>query len=110
MSRVILVVDDEPLVLDVTVTMLEDLGHEVIAASSAKEALFKLAAEQRIDVLITDISMPGMDGIALARAATPMRDDLKVIIISGNADITYGFHAVRKPFNLEDLRRTMATI
>jgi CheY-like chemotaxis protein len=110
MSRVILVVDDEPLVLDVTVTMLEELGHEVVAASSAEEALFKLAAEQRIDILITDVSMPGMDGISLARAATRMRDDLQVIIVSAHADISHGFHALRKPFDTEDLRRTIAMI
>lgn len=110
MSRIILVVDDEPLVLDFTVTTLEDLGHEVIAASSAQEALLKLAAEQRIDILITDISMPGMDGIALARAATRMRDDLKVIIVSANAGISHGFHAIRKPFTSEDLGKTIATI
>jgi hypothetical protein len=57
-ARVVLVVDDEPLVLHVTVGMLEDLGCEVIAATNGLEALEKLSAEPRVEVLITDINMP----------------------------------------------------
>jgi DNA-binding NtrC family response regulator len=109
-SRVVLVVDDDVLLLVGTATMLQDLGHEVITASNADDALHKLAAEQRIEVLITDVSMPGMDGIALARAATKMRDDLKVIIISAHIDASHGFPMIRKPFQFEDVRQTMAMV
>jgi CheY-like chemotaxis protein len=90
--------------------MLEDLGYEVITASDAEDALHRLAAEQRIEVLITDVAMPGMDGIALARAATRMRDDLKVIIISAHVDASHGFPMIRKPFRFEDIRQTMAMV
>jgi two-component system, cell cycle response regulator CpdR len=110
MSRVVLVVDDEALVLDVTAMMLQDLGYEVITASNAEDALHRLAAEQRIGVLVTDVAMPGMDGIALARAATRMRDDLRVIVVSAHVNMGHGFPVVRKPFQLEDLRQTMAMI
>ena len=83
MSRVVLVVDDEPLILDVTACMLEDLGCEVITAASGNEALEKLFADQRIDILITDINMPSMNGYELAQKAKRMRERLKVILLSG---------------------------
>ena len=70
MSRIVLVVDDSHLVLDIAATMLENLGCEVVTASNAKEALAKLSTDPRIEVLISDIDMPGMDGRELAEAAT----------------------------------------
>jgi two-component system, cell cycle response regulator CpdR len=107
--RIVLVVDDEPLVLDVTASMLEDLGCEVITAAGGQDALQKLHANRRIEVLITDINMPGMNGYALANAALQIRRGLKVIVLSGRQDHGGGFPLVRKPFLREDLRRTMAT-
>lgn len=75
MAQVVLVVDDEPLVLDHSVALLEDLGWEVIPARHAAEALTKLAADKRITTLITDVQMPGMGGYELAdHAAVRVRD------------------------------------
>ncbi len=108
MSRVVLVVDDEPLVLDVTATMLEDLGCEVLTAGNADEALDKLFNDQRIEVLITDVNMPGMNGFDLAKAAVRGRERLKVIMLSGRDQDGCGFPLVRKPFMAQDLKRTMA--
>jgi two-component system cell cycle response regulator CpdR len=107
LSRVVLVVDDEPLVLDVTATMLEDLGCEVVTAGDAEEALGKLSSDRRIEILITDINMPGMDGYELAETAVQMRKQLKVIVLSGRQRDGHGFPLIRKPFLQEDLRRTM---
>jgi CheY-like chemotaxis protein len=107
-SRIILVVDDEPLVRETTVSMLEDLGCEVLGAANATEALTKLSADRRIEVLITDINMPGMNGYALAEAAMLMRERLKVIVLSGQEGDGHGFPLIRKPFLSQDLRRTMA--
>jgi two-component system, cell cycle response regulator CpdR len=107
MPRVVLVVDDEPLVLQVTAAMLEDLGCEVITAHNAEEALKKLITDDRIEILMTDINMPGMDGCDLAKSAVQMRDDLKVVVLSGRSEC-HGFPLVRKPFSREDLVRTMA--
>ena len=73
MPRLVLVVDDEPLVLDVTAAMLEDLGCEVITAASGNDALHKLSMNGRIEILITDINMPGMHGYELAEKAKRMR-------------------------------------
>ena len=63
MSRVVLVVDDESLVREVTATMLENPGCEVITAARGNDALEKLSGDSRIEILITDINMPDMDGI-----------------------------------------------
>jgi two-component system, cell cycle response regulator CpdR len=107
LARVVLVVDDEPLVLEVTESMLKDLGCEVVTAPGANEALEKLSTDQRIEVLITDINMPGMDGHELARAAVRMRKRLKVIVLSGREAEGCGFPLLRKPFLLQDLVETM---
>ena len=107
-SRVVLVVDDEAMVLDVTASMLEDLGCEVVTARGGNDALRKLSTDARIEVLITDINMPGMDGYELAEKATRMREELKVIVLSGHANDARGFPLIRKPFLESDLKRTMA--
>jgi two-component system, cell cycle response regulator CpdR len=87
--------------------MLEDLGCEVVTASDAAEALERLSTNPRMEILITDVNMPGMDGYALAKRATQMRD-LKVIMLSGREHDGRGFPLVRKPFLRDDLKRTMA--
>ena len=83
MSRVVLLVDDDSLVLDVAASMLEDIGCEVVTAAGGAEALEKLSIDERIEILITDVNMPGIDGYALAKYATQTRESLKVIILSG---------------------------
>ena len=62
MARTVLVVDDDPLVLDVTAEMLQDLGCNVVTAASGAEALAKLADHRHIAILITDVNMPEMNG------------------------------------------------
>jgi CheY-like chemotaxis protein len=107
MARTVLVVDDEPLVLEVIATMLEDLGCRVVTATTAVEALSKLSADQQISILITDVNMPGMSGYELAEAASRKRSGLQVIVLSGRETDGHGFPILRKPFAQEDLSRTM---
>jgi two-component system cell cycle response regulator CpdR len=107
-SRIVLVVDDEPLVLEVTALMLADIGCEVVTAANGGDALEKLSSDERIDILITDINMPGMDGYELAERATRMRERLKVIVLSGRGQKPTAFPFIRKPFLESDLKRTMA--
>jgi two-component system cell cycle response regulator CpdR len=107
MSRTVLVVDDEPPVLDVTAAMLEDLGCEVVTAADAFETLAKLAANQAIEILITDINMPGMNGYELAQRARQAREGLQVIVLSGRESDGRGFPIIRKPFLRQDLLRAM---
>jgi two-component system, cell cycle response regulator CpdR len=107
LARAVLIVDDEPLILEVTAEMLEDLGCDVVTAASAAEALAKLVADQRIEILITDINMPGMSGYELAEKAKQTREGLQVIVLSGQETDGRGFPIIRKPFLQEDLLRTM---
>jgi two-component system, cell cycle response regulator CpdR len=108
MARVVLVVDDEPLILDLTSSMLEDLGCEVVTADCGTHALETLATNGRIEVLITDIQMPGMDGYELAAKAKCERPALQIIVCSGRADPKNGLPLIRKPFTQQDLADMMS--
>jgi two-component system cell cycle response regulator CpdR len=108
LSRVVLVVDDEPLVREMTASILEELGCEVITAASGTDALEKLSNNHRIEILFTDINMPGMDGHELAEKAMLMRERLKVIALSGREKAAGGLPLVRKPFSAHDLKVAMA--
>jgi two-component system, cell cycle response regulator CpdR len=107
MGRVALVVDDDPAVLEVIAYMLADLGCEVMCAHNGTDALGTLAADQRIEILISDINMPGLAGYELAEKATRVRRDLNVILLSGREADSHGFPILRKPFVEDDLRRVM---
>jgi two-component system, cell cycle response regulator CpdR len=84
MTHTVLLVDDDPAVLDVIASMLEEIGCKVIRANRGAEA-FLLQHHDRISVLITDINMPSMDGHELAERATRLRPALKVLQLSGRA-------------------------
>jgi CheY-like chemotaxis protein len=81
-KQTILVVDDEDDVRDLVVDILQDEGYHVLAARSGSEAL-ALLAESAVDLLFTDLVMPGVDGLTLARSARGVRPDLKVLFTSG---------------------------
>ena len=76
-------VDDEPLIASSTTEMLADLGHAAIEANSGNEALDILEQDQDIDLLITDYSMPRMNGLQLARAARVFRPHLPILLATG---------------------------
>lgn len=107
MSRVVLVVDDDRSVLEVIAGMLEELGCEVISAQSGPEAIATLGSDSRIEILITDINMPEMDGHELAQCAKRLHPDLKILQLSGRERRRDGYPMIRKPFSLEDLAATM---
>lgn len=108
MGRKILVVDDEPSVLDVVATMLEDLGCDVETSNTPQAALKRLGSAPDIDILVTDVNMPGFDGRNLASRAKQMQPDLQVLLLSGRDHDGYGFPIIRKPFLESDLRRVMS--
>ena len=89
-SARILVVDDDPLIADSTVDMLEDLGHTVVQANSAKQALEMLDNGKGFDLLMTDQAMPGMTGIELVGIVRRKQPDLPVLLATGYADLPTG--------------------
>lgn len=78
----VLAVDDDPLLLELLVVYLEDLGYGVIAESSPIHGL-KRINDAKIDVLVTDIHMPELNGLELARRARETQPDLPIVFISG---------------------------
>ncbi|WP_193752994.1 PAS domain-containing protein [Sphingomonas endophytica] len=82
-----LVVDDEPAVRASTADMMIDLGFEVVEAASAEDALSAVGHALSPDVLVTDHLMPGMNGTDLARELRRRRPALRVLIVSGYADV-----------------------
>jgi PAS domain S-box-containing protein len=109
-----LAVDDDALVLLNTVMMLEELGHRVIEATSARDALDVLRSGAKIDVLITDQAMPQMTGLQLAAEAKALRPDLPIILATGYADVpsddALDIHILNKPFGLRDLAASLASL
>ena len=85
----ILVVDDDQMIRDVTLRRLASLGYRAIAAASGAEALEALASGADVDLLLTDIRMPGeLHGPALAKEARRLRPRIKVLFVTGAPDDT----------------------
>lgn len=84
-AKTILVVDDDPLVLDYACNVLEDCGYQVLTAADGAAALTLLRDNAAIDLLFTDVVMPGLDGIEVARRACEESPGLKVLFTSGYA-------------------------
>jgi PAS domain S-box-containing protein len=103
----ILVVDDDALIAMSTVDMLEDLGHEVIEANSGDRALEILRQDRAIDLLVTDYSMPRMNGAQLAAAARQIRPELPVLLATGYAELPMGsgngLPKIGKPYQQDQL-------
>ena len=110
-GRVVLVVEDDPQVRMLIVEVLRDLRFRAIEASDPERALTVLKRQQHIDLLISDVGLPGMNGRQLAEIARRGRPDLKVLFMTGYAAeaavrsefLEAGMDMLTKPFNLEDL-------
>lgn len=108
-EETILLVEDDPGVLDLGRTMLETLGYRVLTAGSPSLALELLAQTGTIDLLLTDVIMPEMNGAQLAKQLRELRPELRVLFMSGyTADIIaqHGvlhedLHFLQKPFDLQ---------
>ena len=109
MSQV-LVAEDEAMLRTIAVEMLEDAGFAVFQAGDGEEALALLKVNPGIEVLVSDIKMPRMDGYALVEAGLAVRPDLKVLLMTGYAQDpppqvlkAREIQILHKPFNLEKL-------
>lgn len=112
MARILLAEDDAA-ARDLVQRALGLEGHEVVVTQDGLEALEKVqAAPARIDLLITDVQMPGLDGIALVEKALAVNPKLRVVMMSGFADeLGRAGHLkstisriITKPFTLEQIR------
>jgi PAS domain S-box-containing protein len=109
-GETVLVVEDEPVVRGVIVEMLQDQGYRVLEAFDGPSGL-KILREQRIDLLVTDVGLPGMNGRQLADQARESRPDLKILFITGYAEnvaiakgfLQPGMEMITKPFDLDKL-------
>jgi EAL domain-containing protein (putative c-di-GMP-specific phosphodiesterase class I) len=106
----ILLVDDEVTLLRATSRLLGQAGYDVVTASNGREALEKLG-QGAFDVIVSDISMPELDGIQLLRAVRADDADVPVILVTGAPDVATAMQAVAlgalqyvtKPFEIKDL-------
>lgn len=106
-QQTILLVDDEAAILALLSDVLEDAGYNVLTASNGRAAL-ALAYQQRLDLVVTDLMMPHMDGMALCAALRADAETAQIPVlgmsagvVSAPSDLFNGF--VAKPFNLEDV-------
>ncbi|MCK9751682.1 response regulator [Pseudomonas syringae pv. syringae] len=111
-DETILVVDDEPAVRLLIAELLEDLGYIVLQAERGADALTILQSKVAIDLLITDVGLPGgMNGRQVADAARDVRPDLKILFVTGYAEnaalahdtLEPGMHVLPKPFAIAEL-------
>ena len=109
-----MVVDDEPSIRTLIREVLNEAGYGAIEAAEGPSALRALAAAPRIDLLITDVGLPGgMNGRQVADAARSLRPHLKVLFITGYAEnaavgdghLPRGMSLMTKPFAMEDMAR-----
>jgi CheY-like chemotaxis protein len=110
---IVLVVDDDPLVLTNIAAMLDDIGHKVFEASSAREALAILRRESGIQLVITDQAMPHMTGLQLIQEIKTHWPGLPAILASGFAELPPGTDfrqtTLAKPFRQHDLAYALET-
>ena len=111
-AETILVVEDDPFVRGYAVATLEGLGYRVKVAANGPEALARLAGDEAMDLLFTDIVMPGgMKGWDLGQHATELRPGIRVLFTSGyaldtlvaNSRVLQGVMILMKPYRKADL-------
>ncbi len=117
-GRAVLVVDDEDAIRNLVCEILKSQGYRVLSASNAEEALRLADASTPIDLLLTDVTLPGINGIDLSQRLTDSRPGLKTLVMSGWMDIVNDemnaknlqIAVVHKPFTvgalMDAVRRT----
>lgn len=110
-GETVLLVDDEPTVRMLMADVLGELGYTVIEASDIAAGLKLLSSDVHIDVLVTDVGLPGMNGRQMADAGLELRPNLKILFITGyaetavigNGQLQTGMHVLTKPFAVDTL-------
>ena len=114
-AGVILLVDDDSAVREITRALLDEAGYEVVEAGSGGAALEILDHGQAVDLLLVDFAMPGMNGVEVARAAHARRPRLPMLFVTGHADLTAlkevgEERIVPKPFRQDELRQKIERV
>jgi PAS domain S-box-containing protein len=117
-GETVLVVEDEPVVRGVILEMLGEQGYRTLEAVDGPSGLRMLRDNERIDLLVTDVGLPGMNGRQLADQARETRPDLKILFITGYAEsaviadgfLQPGMEMITKPFDLEHLSRRIRSM
>jgi PAS domain S-box-containing protein len=117
-GETVLVVEDEPVVRGVILEMLGEQGYRTLEAVDGPAGLGLLRGDARVDLLVTDVGLPGMNGRQLADQAREMRPGLKVLFITGYAEsvaiadgfLQPGMEMITKPFDLGNLSRRVRTM
>ena len=117
-GEVVVVIDDEPVVRGLIVEVLAELGYQALEAEDGPSGLTLLESAARVDLLVTDIGLPGLNGRQVADAARARMPDLKVLFMTGyaeNAAVASGFlepgmSMITKPFAMESLATRIRTI
>jgi CheY-like chemotaxis protein len=108
----ILLVDDDEAVRETTAQILQELGFKVIQVGSGGGALEILGSDRKIDLMLVDFAMPGMNGAEVAKAATARRPGLPILFVTGYADLAamtdVGHRVIRKPFEEDELAAELA--
>ncbi|HEU0097303.1 MAG TPA: PAS domain S-box protein [Allosphingosinicella sp.] len=109
----VLLVEDNDHVREFAHHLLDELGYRVVSAASGEEALERLETET-VDILFSDVVMPGLSGIELARLARQRDPDLPVLLASGYSEEIVGaagadFEIVRKPYDLDGIEGALGT-
>ena len=104
----LLVVEDDAIVRMLIVDVLEELEYKVLEADGSEQALDILKnQDQHIDLMMTDVGLPVMDGRELANEARKLHHSLPILFASGyaeNIDVPEGMHLIGKPFSIDQLR------
>ena len=116
-DKTILIVEDEPSIREMVAEVLQRAGYQVLAAGSGSEGISAAARHPgRIDLLLTDVILPGTNGLETARAIVRERPELRVLYTSGYTDdvlgssLSDGTKLLRKPFSASALLRTVGEI
>jgi CheY-like chemotaxis protein len=113
-KSIILVVEDDDIVRMLIVDVLEELEFKVLEADGCEQALeFLNDEDQYIDLMMTDVGLPVMDGRELATQARMVRPELPILFASGYAesiDVPEGMHVIGKPFSIDQLRDKVKSI
>jgi two-component system cell cycle response regulator CpdR len=112
MARILLV-DDDPATLEMVSRALAGDGHQVIVCQEGQDALDRLsAAPEAFDLLVSDLQMPGLDGVSLAQGAVAISPHLRIVLMSGFIGGVHRASGIKgatvrflsKPFTLEAIR------